>query len=255
MSNSTDALLSPVLLHTSVDHSFAWSGRLVVGGVSIVAGALFSGESAPEGRGRRSAARIDGTAKRSRKATVRACEMRKRLRPGQQPGAATARPIARRLPSAEGGQFSTGRPGAASAVTWPCRGSPMEATAAAPSGATQTGQRNILVVFSGLMLAVLLASLDSTIVATALPTIVGDLGGFNHLSWVVTSYLLAQTVVTPLYGKLGDIYGRKIVIQIAIVIFLVGSALCGLSQNLTELVIFRGIQGIGGGGLTVLAAA
>jgi EmrB/QacA subfamily drug resistance transporter len=116
-------------------------------------------------------------------------------------------------------------------------------------------QRSVLVAFSGLMLAMLLSALDSTIVATALPTIVGDLGGLNHLSWVVTAYLLAQTVVTPLYGKLGDLYGRKGIFQIAIIIFLAGSMLSGLSRSMLELIIFRGIQGVGGGGLTVLATA
>src|SRR3954466_5650253 len=87
--------------------------------------------------------------------------------------------------------------------------------------------RQVLVVFSGLVLAMLLAALDSTIVSTALPTIVGELGGLAPLSWVVTAYLLAQTVVTPLYGKLGDLYGRKGVMQSAIVLFLAGSVLCG----------------------------
>src|SRR6187402_392376 len=86
--------------------------------------------------------------------------------------------------------------------------------------------------FTGLLLAMLLAALDSTIVATALPTIVGELGGVERLSWVVTAYLLAQTVVIPLYGKLGDLYGRKAVLQAAILIFLVGSALCGLSSSM-----------------------
>ncbi len=114
---------------------------------------------------------------------------------------------------------------------------------------------NVKLVFAGLMLVMLLAALDQTIVATALPTIVGDLGGLNHLSWVVTAYLLAQTVVTPLYGKLGDLYGRKIVLQVALVIFLVGSALCGLSQSLPELIAFRALQGMGGGGLMVCAQA
>ena len=85
-------------------------------------------------------------------------------------------------------------------------------------------RERVLVIFSGLVLAMLLAALDSTIVATALPTIVGELGGLAHLSWVVTAYLLAQTVVTPLYGKLGDLYGRKVILQVAIVIFLAGSA-------------------------------
>lgn len=115
--------------------------------------------------------------------------------------------------------------------------------------------RQILVVFSGLMLAMLLAALDSTIVATALPTIVGDLGGLERLGWVVTAYLLAQTVVIPLYGKLGDLYGRKVVLQSGIVIFLLGSVLCGLSANLTQLIVFRAIQGLGGGGLMVTAQA
>src|SRR6185295_12516908 len=109
--------------------------------------------------------------------------------------------------------------------------------------------------FAGLVLALLLAALDSTIVATALPTIVGELGGLTHLSWVVTAYLLAQTVVTPLYGKLGDLYGRKGVLQAAIVVFLAGSALCGLSRSLTALILFRAIQGLGGGGLIVTAQA
>ncbi|HET8771095.1 MAG TPA: MDR family MFS transporter [Gemmatimonadaceae bacterium] len=115
--------------------------------------------------------------------------------------------------------------------------------------------RQVLVVFSGLLLAMLLAALDSTIVATALPTIVGDLGGLERLGWVVTSYLLAQTIVTPLYGKLGDLYGRKVVLQSGILIFLVGSVLCGLSQDMTQLIVFRGIQGIGGGGLMVTTQA
>ena len=101
----------------------------------------------------------------------------------------------------------------------------------------------------------LLASLDQTIVSTALPTIVGDLGGLSHLSWVVTAYLLASTVVRPLYGKLGDLYGRKIVLQVAIVLFLIGSALCGLSQSMTELIAFRALQGLGGGGLMVTTMA
>jgi EmrB/QacA subfamily drug resistance transporter len=107
------------------------------------------------------------------------------------------------------------------------------------------------VVFAGAMLVMLLSALDSTIVATALPTIVGELGGLERLSWVVTAYLLAQTVVTPLYGKLGDLYGRKRVLQAAIVVFLVGSALCGASRTMGQLVLFRALQGVGGGGLIV----
>src|SRR5881227_2103968 len=113
----------------------------------------------------------------------------------------------------------------------------------------------VLVVFSGLLLVMLLAALDSTIVSTALPTIVGELGGLAHLSWVITAYLLAQTVVTPLYGKLGDLYGRKIVLQFAIVLFLIGSALCGLSRTMMQLVVFRALQGLGGGGLISTAQA
>jgi predicted MFS family arabinose efflux permease/DNA-binding MarR family transcriptional regulator len=127
-------------------------------------------------------------------------------------------------------------------------------SATARVGGTEFEQRNahgIFVVFGGLMLVLLMAALDQTIVATALPTIVGDLGGLNQISWVVTAYLLAQTAVTPLYGKLGDLYGRKIVLQAALVLFLIGSALCGLSQNMTELILFRGLQGLGGGGLIV----
>jgi EmrB/QacA subfamily drug resistance transporter len=113
--------------------------------------------------------------------------------------------------------------------------------------------RQILVVFSGLMLGMLLAALDQTIVATALPTIVGELGGLDHLSWVVTAYLLTSTASAPLYGKISDLYGRKIVFQTAISIFLVGSILSGLSQNMVQLIGFRALQGLGAGGLMVMA--
>lgn len=113
--------------------------------------------------------------------------------------------------------------------------------------------RQILIVFSGLMLGMLLAALDQTIVATALPTIVGDLHGLNKLSWVVTAYLLTSTATAPLYGKIADLYGRKRVFQAAIVIFLAGSALSGLAQSMSELILFRGLQGLGAGGLIVLA--
>ena len=130
---------------------------------------------------------------------------------------------------------------------------PLEQTQA---GLPQTAdQRRIWVIFSGLMLALLIASLDQTVVATALPTIVGDLGGLSQLSWVVTGYLLTSTVSTPLWGKLGDLYGRKRLFQAAIVLFLLGSALCGLSQNLAELILFRALQGLGGGGIFVLSQA
>jgi EmrB/QacA subfamily drug resistance transporter len=115
--------------------------------------------------------------------------------------------------------------------------------------------RELAAVFVGLMLVMLMAALDSTIVATALPTIAADLGGLNHISWVATAYLLAQTVVVPLYGKLGDLYGRRIVLQVGLVIFLIGSALCGLSTSFVELVVFRAVQGLGGGGLMVSAQA
>ena len=113
----------------------------------------------------------------------------------------------------------------------------------------------LAIVIGGLMLVMLLASLDQTIVSTALPTIVGDLGGLKHLSWVVTAYLLAITVVTPLYGKLGDQLGRKVVLQGALVVFLIGSALCGLAESMPQLIAFRAVQGLGGGGLMVSAQA
>ena len=113
--------------------------------------------------------------------------------------------------------------------------------------------RQILLVFSGLMLGMFLAALDQTIVGTALPTIVNSLHGLNHMSWVVTAYLLTSTISTPLYGKLSDQFGRKGIFQFAIVVFLVGSALAGLSQNMFELIAFRGIQGLGAGGLMAMA--
>src|ERR687890_1423292 len=106
-------------------------------------------------------------------------------------------------------------------------------------GAPEESAPRVRLIFGALMLVLLLASLDQTIVSTALPTIVGELGGVEHLSWVVTAYLLASTVAGPLYGKLRDLYGRKLVLQSAIVIFLAGSALCGVSQNMTELILFR----------------
>jgi len=113
----------------------------------------------------------------------------------------------------------------------------------------------VRLIFGALMLVLLLASLDQTIVSTALPTIAGDLHGLQHISWVVTGYLLASTVTGPLYGKLGDLYGRKIVLQFAIVLFLVGSALCGASQTMTQLIGFRALQGLGAGGLIVTTMA
>ncbi|MFE5714905.1 MFS transporter [Streptomyces sp. NPDC056501] len=115
--------------------------------------------------------------------------------------------------------------------------------------------RTILVAIGALLLGMLLAALDQTIVSTALPTIVSELGGMDHLSWVVTAYMLASTAATPLWGKLGDQYGRKKLFQAAIVIFLIGSALCGIAQNMPQLIAFRAVQGLGGGGLMVLSMA
>ncbi|WP_323182716.1 MULTISPECIES: MFS transporter [unclassified Streptomyces] len=115
--------------------------------------------------------------------------------------------------------------------------------------------REVLVSIGALLLGLLISSLDQTIVSTALPTIVSDLGGMSHLSWVVTAYMLASTAATPLWGKLGDQYGRKKLFQSAIVLFLIGSALCGLAQNMPQLIGFRALQGLGGGGLMVLSMA
>lgn len=126
-------------------------------------------------------------------------------------------------------------------------------TADAISPTAPLTHRQVLIVFSGLMLGMLLAALDQTIVATALPTIVGDLGGLNHLSWVVTAYMLTSTASVPLYGKISDLYGRKRVFQAAIVLFLVGSVVSGAAQNMVTLIIARGIQGMGGGGLMALS--
>jgi EmrB/QacA subfamily drug resistance transporter len=116
-------------------------------------------------------------------------------------------------------------------------------------------RRQVFIVFSGLMLGLLLAAIDQTIVATALPTIVGDLGGLDHIAWVVTAYLLAETVATPLFGKLGDLYGRKRLFQAAIIIFLAGSVLSGIATSMGTLIAYRAIQGVGAGGLIVLAMA
>ena len=131
----------------------------------------------------------------------------------------------------------------------------MSETQAATTSGTQLTHRQIQVVFLGLMAGMLVAALDQTIVATALPTIVGDLGGLNHLSWVVTAYLLASTISVPLYGKVSDLLGRKVVFQFALVVFVVGSMLCGLSQNMVELIGCRALQGIGAGGLLAMAQA
>ena len=123
------------------------------------------------------------------------------------------------------------------------------------NGPARPEAQRVGLIFAALMLVLFLASLDQTVVSTALPTIVGDLGGLEHLSWVVTAYLLAATISGPIYGKLGDLYGRKRILQAAIVIFLVGSALCGLSQSMGQLIAFRAVQGLGGGGLIVVTLA
>jgi EmrB/QacA subfamily drug resistance transporter len=113
----------------------------------------------------------------------------------------------------------------------------------------------VLAIYGALMLALLLAALDQTIVATALPRIVSDLGGITQYSWVFTAYMLTSTVSVPLYGRLGDVHGRRPLLLFAVIVFLLGSALCGAAQNMTELVVFRGIQGIGAGGLFPLSLA
>jgi EmrB/QacA subfamily drug resistance transporter len=120
---------------------------------------------------------------------------------------------------------------------------------------SETDRRSLVAPFAALLLAMLLASLDQTIVSTALPTIVGDLGSINDLSWVVTAYLLTSTVSTPLWGRISDLYGRKQLFLGAIVLFVGASALCGAAQSLTELVACRALQGIGAGGLMTLAMA
>lgn len=113
--------------------------------------------------------------------------------------------------------------------------------------------REILRVFSGVALAMLMAAMDQTIVATALPTMAGEFGGLDLLPWVVTAYLLASTATTPIYGKLSDLYGRKRVLQTAILLFLAGSVACAAAQSMTQMIVFRGLQGLGGGGLMALA--
>ena len=123
------------------------------------------------------------------------------------------------------------------------------------TGQTQLSHRQVLVVFSGLMLGMLLASLDQTIVSTALPTIVGELGGLQHLSWIITAYLLTSTASMPLYGKLSDLFGRKKLFQFAIIVFLVGSALSGLAQSMLQLIGSRALQGLGAGGIITMSQA
>ncbi|WP_312181612.1 MFS transporter, partial [Arthrobacter sp.] len=112
-------------------------------------------------------------------------------------------------------------------------------------------RRQIVLVFAGLILAVLISALDQTIVSTALPTIVGDLHGLDHLSWVITAYLLTSTIGLPIYGKLGDLLGRKNIFIFAIFVFLLGSALSGQANSMAELIAYRALQGVGGGGLMI----
>jgi EmrB/QacA subfamily drug resistance transporter len=131
-------------------------------------------------------------------------------------------------------------------------GGPGEVT---PEPSASLSRRQLNAVIAALVLGMFVSSLDTTAVTTALPTIVGDLGGASHIGWIVTSYLLALTVSTPLWGKLGDLYGRKPFFQASLVIFLVGSVLCGISHSMLELIAFRAVQGIGGGGLLVGAQA
>lgn len=132
-------------------------------------------------------------------------------------------------------------------------GEPPPAPPAPPAspGADAISPRRVRMVFLGLMLTLLLAALDQMIVAIALPKIVGELHGLEKMSWAVTAYLLASTIVLPLYGKLGDLFGRKGVFQFAIVVFVIGSALAGWSRTMDELIAFRALQGIGGGGLMI----
>jgi EmrB/QacA subfamily drug resistance transporter len=131
----------------------------------------------------------------------------------------------------------------------------VEAANPSIAAAEAEARPRLALILTGLMLVVLLAALDQTIVATALPTIAGDLGGLDRISWVVSAFLLAQTAVTPIYGKLGDLYGRKRLLQSAVVLFLAGSILCGQSNGMTELIAFRAVQGLGAGGLIVLTQA
>lgn len=114
---------------------------------------------------------------------------------------------------------------------------------------------SIRLLMGALMLVMLLSALDQTIVSTALPTIVGELGGLDRLSWIVTAYMLASTLVVPLYGKFGDLFGRKTVLQISVILFLIGSVLCGMAQTMPQLILTRALQGLGGGGLMVVSMA
>ena len=120
-------------------------------------------------------------------------------------------------------------------------------------GQTTLSQRQLGWIMAGLLLCVFLAAVDATIVSTALPTIAGELGGLNRMSWVVTAYLITSTACTPLFGKISDLMGRRQVLQVALTVFFVGSLLCGAAQSITQLVLARALQGVGGGGLQALA--
>ncbi|WP_097870498.1 MFS transporter [Streptomyces sp. rh34] len=141
--------------------------------------------------------------------------------------------------------------GTAATVELPAAPPPPPPPAGSGPDAAEISPRKVRMVFLGLMLTLLLAALDQMIVATALPKIVGELHGLEKMSWAVTAYLLASTIVLPLYGKLGDLFGRKGVFQFAIVVFIIGSALAGWSRTMDELIAFRALQGIGGGGLMI----
>jgi EmrB/QacA subfamily drug resistance transporter len=177
--------------------------------------------------------------------------------PGEASGSATDEAAARngvasakgtRSPAANGSENEAAVPaGVGSAAA--------DGALAGEAGAFTLSHRQIMIILPGLLMAILLAMLDQLIVGTALPRIVGSLGGVSHLSWVVTAYILASTITTPFYGKLGDMYGRKRFFVAAIVIFLAGSALSGLSTSMAELITFRAIQGLGAGGLMVGAMA
>src|SRR6201993_3583741 len=130
-----------------------------------------------------------------------------------------------------------------------------EAAAGEPSAPAFVRRRDVMIVLPGLLLALIIAMLDQLVVSTALPRIVGDLGGLNHLAWVVTAYILASTITTLFYGKLGGMYGRKRFLMIAIVLFLIGSALSGLAHSMDQLIVFRALQGLGAGGLLTGAIA
>ncbi len=131
---------------------------------------------------------------------------------------------------------------------------PADASAASP-GALPAPAAKLRTVLAGALLAMVLAALDQNIVNTALPRMVGDLGGMAHLSWVVTAFMLTSTTTTPLYGKLSDIYGRRVLFFVAILLFLAGSLLCGAARSMGQLIAFRALQGLGAGGLLVLAQA